>query len=70
MKPMYVHDCDKCKFLGNMFIPNMEYTADVYMSCGKDMPAVIFRWSDEPSDYSHVLTSNMNRYFDPKYFIE
>jgi hypothetical protein len=27
--------------------------ADVYRSCGKDIPAVIFRYSSEGDDYSH-----------------
>jgi hypothetical protein len=70
MKPIYAHDCDKCKFLGSMLIPNMKETADVYMSCGKELPAVLFRWSNDPPDYTHVLTVSMDRYFDPKYFVE
>jgi hypothetical protein len=69
MKPIYTHDCDKCKFLGSMVIPIRDEMADVYMSCGSsEMPAVIFRWSDDPPDYSHVITQIMERYFNPKYF--
>jgi hypothetical protein len=66
MKPLFVHDCDKCKFLGTFIVPIRDETADVYMSCGSDeLPAVIFRWSDDPPDYSHVLTSILDRYFKP-----
>jgi hypothetical protein len=52
-----------------MVIPIRDEMADVYMSCGSsEMPAVIFRWSDDPPDYSHVITSIMERYFNPKFF--
>ena len=68
MNPIYKHDCDKCKFLGSMIVPIRNEMADVYMSCGNDLAAVIFRWSDDPPDYSHVHTSILDRYFDPKYF--
>ena len=68
MKPLFVHDCERCKFLGSMTIPLMDQVADVYMSCGKDLPSVIFRYSDEGPDYACVSTDMMHRYFDPKYF--
>ncbi len=55
MKPkaLFTHDCDKCQYLGNLFVPSRNTMADVYRSCGKDIPAVILRYSSEGSDYSH-----------------
>ena len=55
MKPkaLFTHDCDKCQYLGNLFVPSRNTMADVYRSCGKDIPAVIFRYSSEGDDYSH-----------------
>jgi hypothetical protein len=32
--------------------------ADVYRSCGKNIPAVIFRYSSEGDDYSHHHINN------------
>jgi hypothetical protein len=55
MKPkaLFKHDCDKCQYLGNLFVPSRNTMADVYRSCGKYATAVIFRYSSEPDDYSH-----------------
>ena len=55
MKPkaLFTHDCDKCQYLGNLFVPSRNTMADVYRSCGTYGAAVIFRYSSEPDDYSH-----------------
>lgn len=55
MKPkaLFKHDCAKCQYLGNLFVPLRNTMADVYRSCSKNTPAVIFRFSSEPDDYTH-----------------
>ena len=55
MKPkaLFKHDCDKCKYLGTMYVPSRNTMADVYRSCEKEIKAVIFRYSDDEPDYSH-----------------
>ena len=65
MKPLFVHDCDKCKYLGSLYVPLHNTMADVYKSCGKDMEAIIFRYSDEGPDYSHhhIEFTNMGYLF-------
>jgi hypothetical protein len=45
MKPTFTHDCERCKFLGHILTVNGN--ADVYRN-------LIFRYSDEPADYSHI----------------
>ena len=59
-KPAHRHDCDRCKFIGNL-----EYEAtgedgaivpgigDVYV-CPSDRhdPTILLRYSDDPPDYS------------------
>ena len=47
-EPRHKHDCDQCDYLG-------QYEgADLYF-CGKSLPTVIARYSDEPSDYTSGL---------------
>jgi hypothetical protein len=66
MKPkaLFKHDCAKCQYLGNLFVPLRNTMADVYRSC-EESPAVIFRYSDEGSDYSHhpINYTNMGYLF-------
>lgn len=70
MKPkaLFKHDCDDCKYLGNLFVPRMNTMADVYLSCEfEDEPvlrSVILRYSDEGSDYSSVNLQYLGSYFD------
>ena len=54
MKPTFTHDCERCKFLGHILTVNG--SADVYYSCdsSEDYRNLIFRYSDEPADYSHI----------------
>lgn len=61
MKPkaLFKHDCDKCKYLGTLYVPFRNTVADVYRSCGKDIPAVIFRYSDDGPDYTHHHINRM-----------
>lgn len=65
MKPLFTHDCEKCKFLGN--VTTVNGLADVYYSCDSykllDTPNVIFRYSSDPPDYSHVGTDRMGYLF-------
>jgi len=55
MKPkaLFTHDCAECQYLGNLFVPSHNTMADVYRSCSKTTPAVIFRYSSEGPDYTH-----------------
>jgi hypothetical protein len=71
MKPkaLFTHDCNKCQYLGNLFVPSRNTMADVYRSCGKDWPAVIFRYSDEEADYSHH-SININNNSDIGYMFK
>ena len=70
MKPkaLFKHDCDKCKYLGNLFVPKMNTMADIYMSCEhEDVPelrSVILRYSDEGPDYSSVHLQYLGSYFN------
>jgi hypothetical protein len=60
MKPSYKHDCEKCDFVGKMFLAlNFEGTkrkvADVYLSCQPYGSRYILRCSSKGSDY---ITTN------------
>lgn len=48
MKPNYVHDCDKCTFLGSAVVDGK--VVDLY-HCAYE-PTIIARWSSEGGDYS------------------
>ena len=69
MKPkaLFKHDCDKCQYLGNLFVPMQNTMADVYLSCEcKDVPdlrSVILRYSDEGADYASVHLKHLGSYF-------
>ena len=69
MKPkaLFKHDCDKCQYLGNLFVPTQNTMADVYLSCEfKDIPdlrSVILRYSDDEPDYASVNLSSLGSYF-------
>ena len=62
MKPkaLFKHDCTKCKYLGSMYVPLRNTMADVYRSCEKEIKAVIFRYSDDGSDYTHIHIDHTN----------
>ena len=62
MKPkaLFKHDCDKCKYLGTMYVPLRNTVADVYRSCEKEIKAVIFRYSDDGPDYTHIHIDHTN----------
>jgi len=64
IKPIFTHDCDTCKFLGHVLTVNGN--ADVYYSCDsrENYRNLIFRYSDEPADYSHVGTERTKYLFD------
>ena len=47
MKPKWKHDCDKCRFLGGVFLPYGQL--DWYV-CGTTDRTVVARFSDEQSD--------------------
>lgn len=57
-KPVFKHDCRTCKFLGHAVIDGK--AADFYV-CehdrrpGKTMNDLLYRHSDEPSDYGSAL---------------
>lgn len=56
MKPLYKHDCDKCKFIGNVFV-GKEYRveADLWKQCQTydgTYIGFILRYSDVEDDYS------------------
>lgn len=48
MKAKWKHDCDKCRFLGGMFMPHG--SMDWYV-CGTTDRTILARFSDEGSDY-------------------
>lgn len=48
MKAKWKHDCDKCRFLGGMFLPHG--ALDWYV-CGTTDRTVLARFSDEGADY-------------------
>lgn len=54
---MFLHDCDKCIFLGTVVIS--EQMQDLYYCPnelgGPTIPTIIARWSDEGGDYSSGL---------------
>ncbi len=62
MKPqaLFKHDCDKCKYLGSMYVPVRDTVADIYRSCEKEIKAVIFRYSDDGPDYTHIHIDHTN----------
>ena len=64
MKPSYKHDCDKCKFVGKVFVALDLYgdkkgIADVYESCNSDFGGrYILRNSSKGHDY--ITTKNLD----------
>lgn len=51
--PLYVHDCDRCRYLGT--INSRGEWGDLYVcerNPTKSERSAIFRWSDEGRDYS------------------
>lgn len=66
MKPSYKHDCEKCYFVGKVFIAldfdgNDRKVADVYKSCEPFGSGYILRYSSEGSEY--ISTDNPAIYF-------
>jgi len=71
MKPLYIHDCDKCQFVGNIWRKN-RYTgakleSDLYVSCSRDdngkLPkGYIIRCSDDGADYITSAAEDLYRY--------
>lgn len=58
MKPRFVHDCSRCKYLGSLFLRVSDCPGwyDLY-SCDQSgtMPTVIARYGDEGSEYMSGL---------------
>jgi len=55
-RPKYVHDCDRCTFLGRATCPTTGEEADLYYCPNPTFEAtVIARWSSEGSEYSSGL---------------
>jgi hypothetical protein len=55
LKPLYIHDCPKCKLIATKFSKYLESEVDVYESCEQvaDVETrYIIRFSDEGSDYA------------------
>jgi len=48
-KPAYIHDCDKCIYLGS-YVDDKEVAWDLYC-CGNGSPTIIARYSNEPTHY-------------------
>lgn len=48
MKPTWQHTCEKCRFLGGIFMP--EGLVDWYV-CGTTDRTILARYSDEEGDY-------------------
>lgn len=48
-KPLFVHDCDTCTFLGTF------NNHDLYVHTSDIHPTVIARWSSDGPDYISVL---------------
>jgi hypothetical protein len=67
MKPKFIHDCDKCQFLGRLFVPINNCMADLYKACDstENDAYLIFRYSDDGADYSHVNTKRTAYLFNP-----
>lgn len=52
-KPVYIHDCDKCKFIAHATVGSSG--VDIYRSCNNKFDSgYIMRFSSEGSDYSTV----------------
>jgi hypothetical protein len=59
-KPLYIHDCPTCKWLGRYHYEGLHKRdvsdgADLYYHDGPSEVTVIARWSDEPADYGSGL---------------
>lgn len=66
-KPLYEHDCNKCKFIGRVLIAEGETWADLYLACQPKEEVninstFIIRYGSE-SDY--ITTDNLNLYLMP-----
>ena len=62
MKPRYVHDCEDCVFIGQLYTASNELS-DIYLSCQRRTIGLkyLVRSSDEPSDY--MTCSNLGIFF-------
>jgi len=64
INPQFKHDCENCKFVGNIFsrIYKKKIESDLYLNCdiSEFASKYIIRLSDEGSDY--ITTSNLAEY--------
>mgnify|MGYP003336989796 FL=1 len=65
LKPLYVHDCERCVFIGNVRVEGLglAQVADLYKSCNQNEAKYIFRFSDKGSDYANVSERNLSMYW-------
>jgi len=55
-KPQFQHDCKSCQFIAYRSADKY----DMYVcSQGGDLPTIVFRFSDEGSDYTSLPLSDM-----------
>jgi hypothetical protein len=64
MKPLFKHDCTKCKFIGNVYVEenNKRIEADLWKGCAIGADSFILRYSEEESDYSYSNIKYLYRY--------
>jgi hypothetical protein len=64
MKPLFKHDCTKCKFIGNVYVEesNKRIEADLWKSCVIGTDSFILRYSEEGSDYNCFSKEYLYRY--------
>lgn len=53
MKPLFTHDCERCRFLGSVISPETSEVSDLYVCEGGTLgQTVVARWSSLGPDYS------------------
>ena len=63
IKPQFKHDCEDCKFIGNIFTGLYKsIKSDLYLNCNpmEHASKYIIRLSDDGSDY--ITTSDLEKY--------
>ena len=57
-EPIYKHDCDRCKFMGNVARPAVGYSdrkGDLYICRSSPNPTIIMRVGDAGNSYETGL---------------